>query len=169
MKFSPCGKRREMNTTTREGYNFSKSFKRGDALLSFYLDIDSHDIVRDFGFDCSREDEAPLKAIQERVRGEDIDAILNMQVTTDDMPLFFLKESLREYKNPHFAKNYKRDLICRCFNVGKKEIRSKIRQLNLKEVHQVTESLKAGGGCTSCLADIKQILIDIHLSARHFL
>lgn len=49
-------------------------------------------------------------------------------------------------------------LLCRCFGVYKSEILNLVYdnpKINLKEI---TGKLKAGGGCTSCLEDIKNLI-----------
>ncbi len=56
-------------------------------------------------------------------------------------------------------------LVCRCFGVTEDKIRRAIRENNLTTVEQVTNYTKAGGGCTSCLPQIEDILRE-ELGAR---
>lgn len=53
------------------------------------------------------------------------------------------------------------DIICQCFQVSDKTIKSHIKNENLKEIEQVTEACGAGGGCQSCHMLI-QLFIDQH-------
>jgi len=53
------------------------------------------------------------------------------------------------------------EIICQCFQVSDETIRSHIKNVNLKEIEQVTEACGAGGGCQSCHMLI-QLFIDQH-------
>jgi NifU-like protein len=44
-------------------------------------------------------------------------------------------------------------LVCKCFGITEPKIKRVIRENNLTTVEQVTNYVKAGGGCSSCLAD----------------
>lgn len=52
-------------------------------------------------------------------------------------------------------------LVCRCFGVSDVKIRRVILENNLTTAEQVTNYVKAGGGCSSCLADIDDILAEV--------
>jgi NifU-like protein len=41
-------------------------------------------------------------------------------------------------------------MVCKCFSLTEPYIRRKIRELNLRTIPQITNAIKAGGGCTSC-------------------
>jgi len=41
-------------------------------------------------------------------------------------------------------------IVCKCFSITEPYIRRKIRELNLRTIPQITNAIKAGGGCTSC-------------------
>ena len=53
------------------------------------------------------------------------------------------------------------NLICRCFSVTDTKIKRIIRENNLTTAEQVTNYVKAGGGCSSCLPDIDDLLYDV--------
>lgn len=53
------------------------------------------------------------------------------------------------------------NLICRCFGVSDTKIKRIIRENNLTRAEQVTNYVKAGGGCSSCLPDIDDLLEEI--------
>jgi NifU-like protein len=41
-------------------------------------------------------------------------------------------------------------LVCKCFSLTEPYIIRKIRELNLRTIPQITNAIKAGGGCSSC-------------------
>ncbi|MDJ0713120.1 MAG: Fe-S cluster assembly protein NifU [Prochloraceae cyanobacterium] len=53
-------------------------------------------------------------------------------------------------------------IVCRCFAVSDTKIKRIIRENNLTSSEQVTNYIKAGGGCSSCLADIDDILAEVN-------
>ncbi|MGV2830935.1 Fe-S cluster assembly protein NifU [Myxosarcina sp. GI1(2024)] len=53
------------------------------------------------------------------------------------------------------------NLICRCFGVSDTKIKRIIRENNLTTAEQVSNYVKAGGGCSSCLPDIDDLLYEI--------
>ncbi len=52
-------------------------------------------------------------------------------------------------------------LVCRCFGVSDLKLRRIILENDLTTAEQVTNYVKAGGGCGSCLADIDDLLAEI--------
>ena len=53
-------------------------------------------------------------------------------------------------------------LICTCFGVTEPKIRRIIQENNLTSAEEVTNYIKAGGGCGTCLPSIDDIIIDLH-------
>lgn len=49
-------------------------------------------------------------------------------------------------------------LICKCFGVTENRIRKVVKQNKLTTAEQVTNYIKAGGGCSTCYADIDDII-----------
>jgi NifU-like protein len=41
-------------------------------------------------------------------------------------------------------------MVCKCFSITEPYLKRKIRELNLRTIPQITNAIKAGGGCTSC-------------------
>jgi NifU-like protein len=41
-------------------------------------------------------------------------------------------------------------IVCKCFSVTEPYLKRKIRELNLRTIPQITNAIKAGGGCMSC-------------------
>jgi NifU-like protein len=50
------------------------------------------------------------------------------------------------------------NLICRCFGVSDTKIKRIIRENELTTAEQVTNYVKSGGGCSSCLPDIDDLI-----------
>ena len=48
--------------------------------------------------------------------------------------------------------------ICHCYQVNKSTIRDAVMQYHLRDIEDVTNHTKAGGGCTSCHHDIQHII-----------
>ncbi|XWK91215.1 MAG: Fe-S cluster assembly protein NifU [Phormidium sp.] len=49
-------------------------------------------------------------------------------------------------------------MICRCFGITETRIKKTIKENQLTTAEQVTNYIKAGGGCTTCLADIDDLI-----------
>jgi NifU-like protein len=56
-------------------------------------------------------------------------------------------------------------LICSCFGISESKIRRVILENHLTDAEQVTNYVKAGGGCGSCLANIDDIIKDVEQKA----
>lgn len=41
-------------------------------------------------------------------------------------------------------------IVCKCFSLTEPYLKRKIRELNLRTIPEITNAVKAGGGCTSC-------------------
>jgi NifU-like protein len=53
------------------------------------------------------------------------------------------------------------EIICQCFQVSDKTIKTHIKEGNLREIEEITEACGAGGGCQSCHM-LLQLFIDQH-------
>lgn len=53
------------------------------------------------------------------------------------------------------------NLICKCFGITDTKIKRIIRDNKLTTAEQVTNYVKAGGGCSSCLPDIDDLLAEV--------
>jgi NifU-like protein len=52
-------------------------------------------------------------------------------------------------------------LVCSCFGVSSAKIKRLIRENHLTNAEEVTNYIKAGGGCGSCLAEIDDLVIEV--------
>lgn len=74
-----------------------------------------------------------------------------------------LEAAIKTYKGIPLS-NHEDDegaLICRCFGISDNKIRRVILDNGLTTAEQVTNYIKAGGGCGSCLAEIDDLLADV--------
>jgi NifU-like protein len=55
----------------------------------------------------------------------------------------------------------RRRLVCRCLGVASPRIFEAVRREGLTSVDEVTKSLRAGAGCTTCHDEIEEILADV--------
>lgn len=53
-------------------------------------------------------------------------------------------------------------LVCSCFAITENKIKRVIKENNLKTAEEVTNYVKAGGGCGSCLADIDDLIVSVY-------
>lgn len=53
-------------------------------------------------------------------------------------------------------------LVCKCFAISHGQIERVIRENHLTTAEEVTNYVKAGGGCGSCLADIDDLLAEVN-------
>ncbi|MEB3182566.1 MAG: Fe-S cluster assembly protein NifU [Nostocaceae cyanobacterium] len=56
-------------------------------------------------------------------------------------------------------------LVCSCFGITESKIRRVVLENGLTTAEQVTNYVKAGGGCGSCLANIDDIIADVQREA----
>ncbi|CAD5958854.1 Nitrogen fixation protein NifU [Planktothrix tepida] len=71
-----------------------------------------------------------------------------------------LEAAIFSYKGIPLA-NHEEDesaMVCRCFGISETRIKKVIHENKLTDAEQVTNYIKAGGGCTSCLADIDDLI-----------
>jgi len=54
------------------------------------------------------------------------------------------------------------NIVCECFGVTDKEIERAVTENHLKTIEEVTNYVKAGGGCENCHEDIQKIIDDIY-------
>ncbi|MDZ7815767.1 MAG: Fe-S cluster assembly protein NifU [Planctomycetota bacterium] len=71
-----------------------------------------------------------------------------------------LEAAINDYKGIETVENGEDEgeVVCHCFGITDKEIEKVARQNRLKEVEDVTNYTKAGGGCGGCLPQIQNIL-----------
>ena len=71
-----------------------------------------------------------------------------------------LEAAIYSYKGIPLAQHEEDEsaMICRCFGITETRIKKTIKENQLTTAEQVTNYIKAGGGCTTCLADIDDLI-----------
>jgi len=157
----------------------------GDALrLHLKIEVDSDQILdsRFQTFGCTSAI-ASSSALTELIKGLTLDQAL--KVTNRDIAEFLgglpeakmhcsvmgqeaLEAAIFNYRGIPLASHEEDEgaLICSCFGISDTKIRRAIVENNLTTAEQVTNYVKAGGGCGSCLADIDDLLASAQRDAQ---
>jgi NifU-like protein len=145
----------------------------GDA-LTFYFKLDESGRIKDAKFQtfgCASAI-ASSSALTEMVMGKTLDEAA--RITNDDIARFLGglpkekmhcsvmgREALEKAIACHrgeAAKAIDGEIVCECFGVTDREIERVTRENRLKTVEDVTDYIKAGGGCGKCHDRIQEII-----------
>jgi NifU-like protein len=145
----------------------------GDA-LTFYFKLDDGGRIKDAKFQtfgCASAI-ASSSALTEMVIGKTLDEAA--RITNDDIARFLGglpkekmhcsvmgREALEKAIACHrgeAAKVVEGEIVCECFGVTDREIDRVVRENQLKTVEDVTDYIKAGGGCGKCHERIQEII-----------
>ena len=152
----------------------------GDALRLHLKIQESTETILDSQFQtfCCTSAIASSSALTEIIKGKTLDQALN--ITNQDIAEFFgglpeakmhcsvmgqeaLEAAIYKYRGIEVEHHDDDEgtLICSCFGITEPRVRRVIIENDLTTVEQVTNYVKAGGGCGSCLAGIEDILIEV--------
>lgn len=157
------------------------SISCGDALRLHLKIKTSTDTILDSRFQtfgCTSAI-ASSSALTELVKGKTLDEALN--ITNKEIADFLgglpeakmhcsvmgqeaLEAAIYKYRGievEHHDEDDEGTLICSCFGITETKIRRVAIENDLTEVEQITNYIKAGGGCGTCLANIEDILIEV--------
>ena len=153
----------------------------GDA-LTFYFKLDENGRIKDAKFQtfgCASAI-ASSSALTEMVIGKTLDEA--KQITNDDIAEFLGglpkekmhcsvmgREALEKAISCHLGEPEKAvegQIVCECFGVSDVEIERVVRENHLKTIEDVTDYVKAGGGCGKCHDGIQAIIDDVLGTAK---
>ena len=148
----------------------------GDA-LTFYFKLDDNGLIKDAKFQtfgCASAI-ASSSALTEMVIGKTLAEAKN--ITNDDIADFLGglpkekmhcsvmgREALEKAITCHLGEPEKAvegEIVCECFGVTDLEIERVVRENHLKTIEDVTDYVKAGGGCGKCHDGIQAIIDDV--------
>jgi len=148
----------------------------GDALkLTFKLDDDKRiSDARFQTFGCASAI-ASSSALTEMIKGLTLDEAA--KVTNDDIAQFLgglpkekmhcsvmgrdaLEKAIAHYQGQTVPKK-EGEIVCECFGITDLEIRRAAQENHLKTIEDVTDYVKAGGGCGNCHDRIGEIIAEV--------
>ena len=145
----------------------------GDA-LTLYLKLDENERIKDAKFQtfgCASAI-ASSSALTEMLKGltlEDAEKITNENIADflgglpkekmhcSVMGRDALEKAITNYRG-EAEKKVEGEIVCECFGVTDIEIERAVRENALKTIEDVTNYVKAGGGCESCHEKIQEII-----------
>ena len=149
------------------------SLSCGDA-LKLFLKVDENEKIVDASFmtfGCASA-VASSSALTEIIKGMTLDEAAKL--TNDDISDYLdglpkekmhcsvmgqsaLKKAIADYRGIQIMEK-PGDIVCECFDVSDLEIIDAVKNNNLETVEDVTDYLKAGGGCGNCIEKIEEII-----------
>lgn len=73
-----------------------------------------------------------------------------------------LKQAILNYRGVREVLAPEGNVVCECFGVTDEQIEAVIRAHDLKTIEEVTDYIKAGGGCGNCHENIQAIIDRVH-------
>ncbi len=145
----------------------------GDA-LKLYLKLDDNGRIADakfqtFGCASAIASSSALTEIikgmtleeAKKIRNEDIAEFLGglpkEKMHCSVMGRDALEAAIANYRG-EAAKKAEGNVVCECFGITDKEIERAVKENHLSTVEDVTDYVKAGGGCGQCHGDIQSII-----------
>ena len=148
----------------------------GDA-LTFYFKLDENGRIKDATFQtfgCASAI-ASSSALTEMVKGMTLEEA--KKITNEDIADFLGglpkekmhcsvmgRDALEKAITCHLGepeKEVEGEIVCECFGVTDREIERVVRENKLTAIEDVTDYVKAGGGCTNCHDRIQEIIDSI--------
>jgi len=120
---------------------------------------------------------ASSSALTEMLKGMSLDEA--EKITNDDIARFLgglpkekmhcsvmgqdaLKQAILNYRGESEPQEQQGNVVCECFGVTDKQIEDVVSAHNLKSVDEVTDYVKAGGGCGNCHESIRAVIDKVH-------
>jgi bacterioferritin-associated ferredoxin len=148
-----------METNNLNFYKISKVYgdPSSNKFIRLYLDLDKQDRLIAFNFLHQGFDklEDSLTHLRKQILGKKIDEVRELSFADSsfiNIPALLFLDLIEEYKG---GKTPNEDnLICRCFGIGSNQIKKILKGNPDASVLDITDQTNAGGGCTSCTAEI---------------
>ncbi len=154
------------------------SLSCGDA-LKLFLKVNDKERIVDASFmtfGCASA-VASSSALTEMIKGMTLDEA--SKITNDDIADYLdglpkekmhcsvmgksaLRKAIADYRGIQIMEK-PGEIVCECFNVSDLEIIDAVKNNDLKTVQDVTDYLKAGGGCGNCAEKIEDIIKSVAL------
>lgn len=148
----------------------------GDA-LTLYLKLDDEERIADAKFQtfgCASAI-ASSSALTEMIKGKTLAEA--QQITNEDIAAFLgglpkekmhcsvmgrdaLEKAIRHYRGEGDAQK-EGEIVCECFGVTDLEIQRAVKENGLQTIEDVTDYVKAGGGCGNCHDRIQAIIDEV--------
>lgn len=145
----------------------------GDA-LTLYLKLDESEHIADAKFQtfgCASAI-ASSSALTEMIKGLSLDEA--REISNEDIAEYLgglpkekmhcsvlgrdaLEKAIAHY-NGEEEKKVDGEIVCECFGVTDKEVERAVKENHLKTIEEVTNYVKAGGGCGNCHDSIQEII-----------
>lgn len=152
------------------------SLNCGDA-LKLYLKVNENERIIDASFmtfGCASA-VASSSALTEIIKGMTLDEAA--KITNDDIADYLgglpkekmhcsvmgkaaLKKAIADYRGVQILEK-PGEMVCECFEVTDLEIMDAVKENNLETTEDVTDYLKAGGGCGKCLDRIEEVIASV--------
>ena len=149
----------------------------GDA-LTLYFKLDEKGIIKDAKFQtfgCASAI-ASSSALTEMIKGLTLDEV--SKITNEDIASYLgelpkekmhcsvmgrdaLEKAIAHYRGEK-EKKIEGEIVCECFGVTDIDIRRAVTENNLSTIEDVTDYVKAGGGCGKCHEKIQEIIDSVH-------
>jgi len=149
------------------------SLSCGDA-LKLFLKVDENEKIVDASFmtfGCASA-VASSSALTEMIKGMTLNEAAKL--TNDDISDYLdglpkakmhcsvmgqsaLKKAIADYRGIQILEK-PGNIVCECFDVSDLEIIDAVKTNDLETVEDVTDYLKAGGGCGNCIEKIEEIM-----------
>ena len=149
----------------------------GDA-LTLYFKLDEKGIIKDAKFQtfgCASAI-ASSSALTEMIKGLTLDEV--SKITNEDIASYLgelpkekmhcsvmgrdaLEKAISHYRGEK-EKKVEGEIVCECFGVTDIDIRRAVTENNLSTIEDVTDYVKAGGGCGKCHEKIQEIIDSVH-------
>lgn len=139
--------------------------------FKLYLDFDKKDRLKGLFYEGEGELLESFEHLAKAAEGKNFEELQGQKLDLApakgffNLPLYLLKRSLDSYRGLvpalYELKNEPEEgLLCRCFGIYKEELLEKLEENPEFGKKELSNSTKAGAGCTSCLVNFQEIFAE---------